>query len=193
MKSVIEEIVDAININISASFAESKYTGKRIYGLTEKNTKGGVTAPSTVESEKRPTVIFLDSKVPIILYHKNVATQFEIDEKKSFGRGLTERATHRMSIVAFTMKKLTSINQFKLQQLLQVAVMKKWSSAFKSQMALKSLYTQIDSCDLDAESVYKKEWVGVNDSTVITGAALIELQYKIVRTYKHGCEVNCCN
>ncbi len=193
MKSVIEQIVDSINESIAEKLSAAKYTGKLIYGLTDRKTRLDITAPATVVSKQKIDHIFLDSKVPVIIYHKNTSTQYDNNERASFGRGLIQRATHRMSIVAFAMTDKSGLNQWDLEQLIQRSMPITWSSTFKKSLALKSLNTQIESCDHDAVSIYKKEWVGVNDSSVIPGAVLIELQYKIVRTYNQGCEVNCCN
>lgn len=193
MKGIVDEIITSINDSIIAATAEAKFAGKLLYGITERRSKADIIAPSVVNQEGRIEPIFLNSKIPLLVFHKINGTSFDYNIQESFGRGMTTRATHNMSMLVFTMKTKTGLNGIMLEQLIEKSMPSTWTAAFKKKLALKSLNTKIASCDHDAGAIYKREWIGVKDPFIIPESSLIEVRYQIVRTYKGDCAVNCCN
>lgn len=193
MKSVLDEIVSAINDKISGEFKTSIFTGKKFYGLTERSYHKEIIAPSLIDNGGHITPIFCDKKVPLLIYHKQYATAYDYNLPDSFGKGFLHRATHKMSIVIFSMKTKTGMDGKQLTQVIEKAFPTSWEKTFKKNLALRSLNTRLESCDYDADAIYKREWVGTKDPTVIPESSLIEVRYQIVRTFKGDCAVNCCN
>ena len=193
MNIILDKIIAEINASISAALLQSRYDGKVIYGLTEKRMHKDVTAPCTVSEQGRITPIFLDSKIPLLLYHKINGTSFEFDAERSFGKSILQKATHTMSLVFFSMKTKTQLDGPALEQIIEQSMPATWSKTFKKNTALKYLNTRVLSCDHDAAGIYKKEWIGLKDPNIIPESSLIEVRYQIARTYKAGCAVNCCN
>ena len=193
MKSILDSIVTSINDSISAEFSASPFTGKQIFGVTEKSFHKEIIAPSIISDGGKITPIFCDKMVPLLIYHKQYGVNYDYNLPESFGKGFLHRATHKMSMVIFTMKSRTKIDGKEMAQIIEKSFPTSWDKTFKKNLALRSLNTRLESCDSDADAIYKREWVGTKDPTVIPESSLLEVRYQIVRTFKGDCAVNCCN
>ena len=191
---MIQRIIGTINELLKAkAFSDIRFAGSKYYGLSSLYAIENETAPYVVDDHGQAIYCGYDDIAPLIIYHRTISSQNNIDRTKSVLNDKLISRQYMMSLFITAQRDRIKLTAEDLDLLIASA----WSNNLPHQTLtdfnLRGCNLNYVSTNYNTTALLQREYTGkniINEPNLI----LIELRYNVELTYNSGClEILCCN
>lgn len=191
-----DKIVELINVSLKGSslnkevFQPGQFHGiSSVIGITKD--AGLSLVPGILDGSGSYKAVSPDQKYNLVIYHKCIANDYDLDRKNSYGDSFDFTCRSQMQMVVWGDGKKMKLTADTLEAIIVFGIPQNLSSMDRQNLGLKSCRIMPMNSNMDRLNCFRQEYVNYNFNLKADDCFFI-IRYKIETTFGQNCIDMCC-